>query len=153
MKLILIRHGDALPWSERGDAGRALSPAGIQEVISVRGQISEWLDDCAQVLHSPYLRACQTAELLIEGRSPALAQSDALLPESSPRLACAAIEAYEGQETLLVVTHQPLIGSLVNWLCQGHAGQLAWGTAQVALIEADWPAADLGRLLGCHSPR
>ncbi|WP_409526256.1 phosphohistidine phosphatase SixA [Nitrincola sp. MINF-07-Sa-05] len=152
MKLLLIRHGEAMPWSPSGDAGRELSPNGRQEVISIREQIPELLSSVSQVLHSPYVRAVQTVDLLAEGLQVPSVALDALVPESTPILACQALEAYTANSSLLIVTHQPLIGCWVNWLCEGTNAQLSWATAQLAVIEADWPAGNLGQLLASHYP-
>jgi len=152
MKLLLIRHGEAMPWSPSGDAGRELSPNGRQEVISIRRQISELLENVTQVLHSPYTRAAQTAEILTDGLQLPSAVLEVLTPESTPILACEALEAYADSASVLVVTHQPLIGCWVNWLCDGNRAQLSWATAQLAVIETEWPAGNLGRLLASHYP-
>lgn len=152
MRLLLIRHGEAMPWSPSGDAGRELSPHGRQEVISVRQQIPELLDNVSQVLHSPYTRAVQTAEILTDGLQLPSAELEVLTPESTPLLACQALEAYSDSASVLVVTHQPLIGCWVNWLCDGNRSQLSWATSQLAVIEADWPAGNMGRLLASYYP-
>ncbi|WP_151704649.1 phosphohistidine phosphatase SixA [Nitrincola alkalilacustris] len=152
MRLLLIRHGEAMPWSPSGDAGRELSANGRQEVISVREQIPELLSSVSLVLHSPYVRAMQTAELLAEGLQVPSVALDALVPDSTPILACEALEAYVPNEPLLIVTHQPLIGCWVNWLCDGNRSQLSWATAQLAVVETDWPAGNMGRLLASYYP-
>jgi phosphohistidine phosphatase len=49
-----------------------------------------------------------------------------------------------GLEHVLLVSHQPLVGSLVGMLEHGHAQQPApLSTASLAMLDGDWPLAGL----------
>ena len=58
-----------------------------------------------------------------------------------------------GLEHVLLVSHQPLVGSLVGMLEHGHAQQPApLSTASLAELEGDWPLAGLMTLRALTSP-
>ena len=65
-KLWIMRHGDAL-WKASSDRLRALSENGVSQAKSIANQIS--FPESTVLLASPYLRAQQTAKVLVEHHS------------------------------------------------------------------------------------
>ena len=137
MELFLVRHAIAVPSSEeRPDAERPLSDDGRRRF----GQVARGLDRMGvrldRVLHSPWTRAVETAELLhrvLDGESsvePALARE----PDSEllGRLA--------GGERVAVVGHEPWMSELLALLVTGsksHAGRLGFRKGQVAWLRGE----------------
>jgi phosphohistidine phosphatase len=133
--LWLLRHGEAEPRA-RSDAERALTERGRKEVRKsaehLRGR------ELAYILVSPYLRAQQTAELVREalGLALPLTTVDWATPDDSPRMAANRFEQYPGE--CLLVSHNPLLGSLSGLLLHGHLQQpLGLHTASLVVLDGD----------------
>jgi phosphohistidine phosphatase len=137
MKLLLIRHALARPAQEgEEDASRPLTARGRRRFrqavqgldrIGLRPQL---------VLHSPYLRAEQTAAMLCPLSDPRLVPCAALAaaPELSGLQA-----ALEGEAVVAMVGHEPWMGEL---LLQGQAAGAAFPFRKggVAVLEGDLEA-------------
>lgn len=133
MKLFLMRHGEAESFRQ-DDASRALTATGKAAVASK----SVHLPNIDLLIVSPYLRALQTADILVEqGVNVKRRQVDErVLPDCllepiideliNPHL-----------ETQLIVAHNPLLSNLTYHLCADQAGSLELGTANIVCLEAD----------------
>ena len=137
MKLWLLRHGEAEAY-QRHDAGRQLTERGRQQVVQAAQLLLDVTFD--RVLSSPYIRAKQTAQLL----SAALEYPGAieivpwLTPEDDVREVLRKLDAYP-VENLLIVAHQPLLGTLASWLMDAdRLHGLPMETASVACLEGDF---------------
>ncbi|GGK82870.1 phosphohistidine phosphatase SixA [Amphritea balenae] len=145
MKLVLLRHGEA-GFDAISDEQRSLTANGRLRLEQMLEQHCGLLDDVERAVHSPYLRTCQTAELVNQYRETELQALSLLTPESS---AAAVIEwlALQPDQALLLVTHQPLIGNLVSLLCEGDLSRPEpMLPGAMAVIELEFLAAGLGRL-------
>ena len=152
MRLWLLRHGEAEAQA-RSDAERALTARGRQEV----GQAAVQLQGRAfgVILASPYVRAQQTAALVREalGFTGGIHTVPWLTPGSDPREVLRQLDHY-AQGELLLVSHQPLVGSLAGLLIHGHRQQpLPMHTASLAKLEGDVLAAGLMDLLALVHPQ
>jgi phosphohistidine phosphatase len=116
MQLFLIRHAAAEPDAEGGDAARALTPQGRKSFTKVVRGLKRLGITFDRLVHSPLLRAVQTAELctpLVDGES-----------EVSPLLAAAPGEALvelcgARGERVALVGHEPYLSQLCAWLVTG----------------------------------
>lgn len=132
MKLFLIRHAIAEDGDD--DDGRPLSRKGTKrfaEVVRVLRALGVRFD---LVLHSPKLRAVQTAELLhtlVDGSF----EVTPLLAEPPSR---ALLEACSG-DRVAVVGHEPSLSALLSWLVLGRpsAGRFEMKKGAVACLEGD----------------
>ncbi len=153
MRLLLMRHAEAEPGCD-ADPLRALTASARIRLAAPEAAILAELQSLHSVLCSPYRRALDTAGLLLRSAgqgtlSPLV--DDALCPTATLDAAVTLLQQYIDDGPLLVVTHQPLIGRLIPWLCDGAtAPALAPSPGEMALIELEWPAAGLGRLLRWH---
>lgn len=151
MRLWLLRHGHAEPHAS-GDAQRRLTAHGRQEVVQSAAQlIGRPLE---AVLCSPYVRAQQTAGLVLEALQSSLTLEVVpwLTPESSLREVLGHLAARPEAEILLV-SHQPLIGDLGGMLEHGHRQQpLPMGTASLAALQGDMPIAGGMHLMALFHP-
>lgn len=145
MKLWLLRHGAAEPY-QRHDAERQLTEQGRQQVVLAAELLRNERFD--RVLSSPYIRARQTAELLCATlqHPGAIDIVPWLTPEDDVREVTRKLDGY-ADEHLLIVAHQPLLGSLVSWLTDADRAQsLPMDTASVACLEGDFIGAGMMQL-------
>lgn len=157
MQLYLIRHAAAADAGERGDAGRPLTPRGrssFRRVVDGLRALDVRFD---LVVHSPLLRAVQTADLclpLLAGQtevSTALAEppSEALLEHLDSEL-----------DSIAFVGHEPYLSQLCAWLvtgwqvhdAPGRPGAIEMKKGAVAWLEGEaTPGAFV--LRGLYGPR
>jgi len=152
MKLWILRHGEAQNRA-RSDAERELTENGRAEVLTsaahLLGQPLRW------IIASPYVRAQQTAELVRQalGFSEAVVTVPWLTPDSDPRKVLDNLDLY-ASDNVLVVSHQPLVGSLIGFAVHGNLQQAEpMHTASLAELEADFPLAGAMDLAGVRHPR
>lgn len=131
------------------DAERQLTSSGKAKVIRQAETHQNVLSSVDIILHSPYIRACQTAELVAEKLGvSARVELQEWIPEGSPAEALRTLETYT-ENTPLVVTHMPLVSYVEALCCQGNTSfPASFSCAEISQIEADWPAAELGFLAG-----
>ncbi|NWE25256.1 phosphohistidine phosphatase SixA [Pseudomonas gingeri] len=149
MKLWVLRHGEAEP-QVRSDAERNLTAHGRQEVLrSAAHLIGQPL---TAIYASPYVRAQQTAQLVRDalGFEPEILTVPWLTPESHPSRV---LEQLDTADNLLLVSHQPLVGSLIGLLEDGHLRTAQpMSTASLAELEGDWPLAGAMTLNSVRHP-
>lgn len=155
MKIVLVRHGEAMPFAA-DDASRALTSKGLQQARASGAWLLRELGGVkgAKLLASPYLRAQETAGVIAGVLELPVHALDAITPDGDPRVALAAIgQAGEGAEVLVVVSHMPLVAALAVWL---EAGVLAagrgFGLAEARIFEADLPAPGLATPRSVYIP-
>ena len=148
MKLMLMRHGES-GQDAPSDFERCLTPAG-RAMVTATGA---WLagQGVERLLVSPYRRTRETAALVAAALSlpeAAMTCSDALVPETPTSEAARAIaEAFRETATGLVVTHQPLISSLLYWLT---GEQVPMSPGRLAVLDAPMISTGCCRLLCLH---
>lgn len=150
MRIYLIRHGDALaegerPLSERGIAHTKASARGLKKLGAKP----------ALILHSPLLRAKETAKILASEFSlPAekTIPSDVLAPSARPELILRELRrlATADEDEIILVGHLPDLGELLTYLVWGEPlKEIPIKKSGVALIEI--PASNLGKGAGILS--
>lgn len=146
MRLFILRHGQAEAFAA-SDAERELVAAGRSELQRVVRASANELSAVSKLWVSPLRRAQQTADVVTDLLGPIPREtSDLLLPESSVSHALEMLEGLEASSYLLV-SHQPLVGELVNALCGKAQGYYPMGTAALANIELEHPAVGCGNLV------
>jgi phosphohistidine phosphatase len=116
-RLYLLRHGTAEPYAA-DDASRALVEKGIGQTRLVVRLLSGMGVRLALALASPYLRARQTAEVLLAGLGGdvALRLDRRLEPSAALSAACTAISeavvVLPDDAQLLAVGHEPLLSAV-----------------------------------------
>lgn len=145
MKVFLLRHGEAEDYRD-SDAGRNLTARGIVETEAILSRKAEELKGVHSIWASPYVRAQQTAEL-VKKHLPELPihTTELLVPDASPQRLAKALELSE-TDSLVLVTHQPLVGTFLDWLAGLEAGRYRLGTSALASIDAEFISADCGEL-------
>ncbi|WP_420597649.1 SixA phosphatase family protein [Neptuniibacter sp.] len=143
MKFFLMRHGEAEAFAKT-DRDRKLTDQGetmIRErITALRASLSDI--DC--IVHSPYIRAHQTAHIVAELIGiDRIQNSELWIPEGRADEALSSVESFINS-TPLFVTHMPLI-SQVEALCVGDKGYpYPFSCGEIAVMHADWPASGLG---------
>ncbi len=134
-KLILMRHGEAEMIAARDDQ-RRLTGHGRQEADKAACDLLTYQVDVEQLLVSPYVRARETAAI-VAARLGGVAMliSEQVTPVSRTPAAVVAIEtAFRRIDCGMVVTHQPLISSLVYF----YTGiEQPMSTAAIAIIQGE----------------
>lgn len=145
MKLWILRHGEAQSQA-RSDAERELTAHGREEVLNSAAHLLG--QPLSRIIASPYVRAQQTAELVhqVLGFSEPIITVPWLTPGSDPRVVLSRLDQYATEEVLLV-SHQPLVGTLIGVLIHGHYHEAQpMNTASLAELEGDFPLAGLMEL-------
>nr|WP_178115108.1 phosphohistidine phosphatase SixA [Pseudomonas sp. SWRI 103] len=144
-----MRHGEAEGHAPT-DAERNLTEHGRAEVLrSAAHLIGQPL---GAIIASPYVRAQQTAHLVREalGFDADIRTVPWLTPEGNPSQV---LENLDSDDNVLLVSHQPLVGSLISFLQHGHQRQpQPMYTASLAELEGDFPLAGLMSLVSVRNP-
>lgn len=135
MKVYIMRHGEA-GYSAFSDSKRPLTPFGEKQCLSVANWFNEQQIAFELGLVSPYLRAQQSFSIIADIVPIKQSETDnALTPGGNP----SHIADYLTElslldiESVLLVSHLPLVGYLVNELCPQVSPPM-FSTADVACI-------------------
>jgi len=148
MRLYLQRHGQSLSAAEAGvasDSDRPLSDQGRGEVRRVARRLAERGARPVIILHSPMIRAAQTAAEAAGILKPAQGlEAFAPLSNELPaeELAVELRRRTEGLPDVVAVGHQPQLGLLVAVLSQAVFNPRPGGAVALEL-KAEGPAAFL----------
>lgn len=141
MRLLLVRHADALPeGATRPDEHRPLSPTGRAQVCELAALLSEAGIELGGVVSSPLVRAVQTAELLVRWLdwSGPVDVTHILVPGAVSTASTAAWLGRAAQPlgdgVLVAVGHEPSVSHLARTL-SGDGGLSSFGKAEACLVE------------------
>lgn len=129
MHLILWRHADAMEGMP--DTERRLSEKGLKQAAGAAAWLKPLLPENTTILVSPALRARQTANTL--GRHYAIHDSLALRSTAENMLAAALLPS--NSQTVLLVSHQPLLGHLASLLLCGQKQPWPVAKSQIWWLE------------------
>lgn len=166
MRLFIMRHGEAEPFKQP-DAERVLTVRGIQDTQSVGALLksdleSELKPELATIQRayvSPYVRAQQTFDNVNYASALNLVKVDEpeITPNGHPQAVLPLIQSAldEGLESILLVSHQPLVSRLVATLVEGSESfnyQYPMMPASLAELRLDVAAAGCADLVRLLSP-
>lgn len=117
LRLDVLRHGAAEAVHADGDRARRLTPEGAARIRELGQRLARSGWRPARVLTSPYVRAVETATLVLEAVAapPRVEPCQDLTPDRDPERVAAALAArLAGDVHALIVGHQPLLGRLVT---------------------------------------
>jgi phosphohistidine phosphatase len=138
INVVLMRHGDAEALRS-SDQERQLTALGVEEVQCMASYLNAHDAPFDYVISSPYLRACQTADLMVAQQSP-LAQRlqvTELVPEADAadaQLFLDALLTTAPSARVLVVSHMPLLSFLTEKLSRPGVTPI-FATAGCALFQ------------------
>lgn len=125
MKTIaILRHGEA-EYGGDADASRILTDFGASNSYAAATTLSKSIDGGLDaIFYSPFVRTQQTAKIVHESLTGqnnsniALAANNHLLGGSAPHSVCQWLDTLP-YERILLISHQPLVSCLVDWMVQG----------------------------------
>lgn len=146
MNLYIMRHGDALAEGER-----PLSERGREETkLSVRG-LKVLGANPTLILHSPLLRAAETAQILVDMFSVSSSKClplELLAPGGKRELLLQEIRrlSTDDHDEIVLVGHLPDLGELITYLVWGEpVKEIPLKKSGVALIECSLSALQRGK--------
>ena len=176
MKLFILRHGDAEVYASSDDK-RQLTIQGQQNVTETARKYTKELSAVSNILVSPYVRAQQTADIVLsnlslehssqehssqehaaQGHDFSVSTVDFLTPNIQPQTVINALFTIQGQvpdHNILLVSHQPLVGYLIELFCQrkpNFMGGYSMPPASMACLQMDVIAAGCAELVFLHNP-
>lgn len=148
MHLFILRHGQAEP-QQTTDEARELTDKGRTDTAHIVSGRMVDLQAITQIWASPLIRAQQTAEIAIKYLPALRVQiSELIIPEASPVSAIEWLQSINQPAlSMLLVSHQPFVGELVNKLCGKPAGFYSMGTSSLASINLPVVAVGMGELV------
>jgi phosphohistidine phosphatase len=79
--------------------------------------------------------------------------ADLIIPDANPFSVMEWLQSFGRiNQSILLVSHQPLVGELVNKLCGKPAGFYSMGTSSLAAIRASVVATGMGELMWLDHP-
>ncbi|QBH96999.1 phosphohistidine phosphatase SixA [Limnobaculum zhutongyuii] len=146
MQVFIMRHGEA-SYHADSDPARNLTERGCKETAQMTRWLRQKIAEIDWVLVSPYVRAQQTLDVVKHefplSSSSTIETFSALTPGGDAMLSADYLMtlAQDGVNSVLVVSHLPLVGYLVSELCGGIYPPM-FSTSAVAAITLD---AETGR--------
>ena len=141
MEIYLIRHADAVPFSEFPgvDEDRPLTDKGEQECQRLREWFTSRKISIAGMVTSPLVRAVETAALiapLIGIASEAMFQNESLAPGGKFKRLAKLLKDLK-LESVALVGHMPDLGELTGWLIGSRRVEINFAKSGVALVKTD----------------
>jgi phosphohistidine phosphatase len=140
MEIFLLRHGIAEdPRSGMSDPERALTREGRDKLKRVLKRAQEAGVAPTLILSSPYRRAIETAEIAAESLAykGEIVHTQALLPNASPADTWNQIRTHNGEDTILLASHEPLMSALLAHLLNSPALRTDFKKGALARLEAE----------------
>ncbi len=152
--LYIMRHGDAVSRAAT-DAERPLSDRGRLEAASM---VDLLLPNPPETLWvSPYVRAQQTADIIIDGlakarHTPQLKTVESITPNDNPFKVVELLSDHSSG-SLMLVSHNPLVSILLSLLTEGHnQAAIGMATASIACLQGEVPGLGTMDLQWYQSP-
>ncbi len=140
MIVYIFRHGEAETKVEsptKTDEGRRITAEGEEQVKRVCLIAKQLNTEPRAILCSPLIRAKQTAEIAKELLNPKaeLKIEASLEPDREPEDVYAALSKLRRSDSVILVTHVPILGKLIFDLLGGHIS-LEMNNGALAKIES-----------------
>lgn len=137
MEIYLLRHGIAEEGKAGGeDAERVLTDTGREKLKAVLERAHTAGVKPSLIVTSPYKRALQTAHIAAQVLGcHKIAESEVLVPDSTPKAVWEAICARRKEEAMLLAGHEPLLSMTAAFLLGAPALQIDMKKA--ALVRLD----------------
>lgn len=121
MNLYIIRHAiavDEVSFDSASDSERPLTDKGRKKMRQIAKALRHLGVEFDLILSSPYVRACETAEILADvfKMKKEIVFSDHLIPEGNPELLIGEINENHSVDSLAIVGHEPHLSALIGLL-------------------------------------
>ena len=155
MRVFLLRHGEAADQAPDGslhDDARELTPSGVQTLTKACATYSRIINTPRTILHSPLIRAQQSAEILKSSLATDVTMESTaeLRPNGRANLVVDLLQAdfLQHSQDVVLVGHEPLLGDLLGLLSAGNDRQgIPMGKGMLAGIRFNDPRVMIGRLI------
>jgi phosphohistidine phosphatase len=139
MQIYLIRHAEAAPETDTGDAERPLTPVGEAQARKLAATLTRLGVKLKAMVSSPLLRARQTAVILREAGLPIEAETQFCddLALDGRRKKVVRFLRETGADSIAIVGHQPNLSAFLGWLIGGKNAHIEFDKAGVALVTCD----------------
>ncbi len=137
MELIVVRHGDAGPYTQP-DYARPLSDLGKTQARSTADQLAAAGYEGVTIWHSPYLRAAETARILAQVLKAATEVIDGVTPDGRPEQFVSRLDQPGLPERLILVSHMPFVANLVALLSGKRAVPFMTAETRILRTETVW---------------
>ncbi len=134
MELYLIRHG-AAEAGATDDASRKLTARGESNTQSAANWLAKKVKGPVSLWASPYVRTQQTAEPIAKALGIEVAVKKCLQPEVTAQKLID--ELNKEQQSIILVTHLPLIGRLASLLTEGVVLDQPWSPTEIWQLQGD----------------
>jgi phosphohistidine phosphatase len=156
MKILLIRHADAVPResNEVPDEDRPLTEEGKKQCRALAEALRRRGVDLGKIVVSPLVRCRQTVDALLEhwpDPKPEVLVCNALAPEGKDKKLTRFIRGADSERVTLV-GHIPDLAEYAAWLIGGKNAQVHLAKSGVALIECEAGPSKGGGLLAWLVP-
>ena len=152
MRLYIVRHGEAESRASN-DADRALTGFGRTGVAEIWQSLQRDGVQVARLVHRPYVRARQTAEVIGKYYPGVGLEACDLITPDDPVMPV--IDWLADQPTLegcVLVSHMPLVAALTGALAEGVSARIPFSVGTVACLDMEVAAVGGGRLIWTRSP-
>lgn len=150
MNVFIMRHGEAQSSADT-DAQRELTAQGKDDIAQMATDYAAALKTVDVIWSSPYVRAQQTAKIMADHLDKSVITQPFLPPNGNPIDSLAALESHR-TETVLIVSHQPLVGILVDSMAGLEPGRYRMGTGALASLKTQVYANGCCDLEWLHQP-
>jgi phosphohistidine phosphatase len=143
MNLYIIRHAiaaDEATSDYASDSERPLTDKGRKKMRQIAKALRQLGVEFDLILSSPYVRACETAEILADvfKMKGKIAFSDNLIPLGNPELVIGEINEKHSVGSLAIVGHEPHLSSLIGLLTSEGSGiEITLKKGGVCYLSAD----------------
>jgi len=127
MEVILVRHAIAHERNRRrwpDDALRPLTPAGREKFRKAARGLAPWLPRTAVILTSPWVRARETAEMLVKAATRKQAIECVELAGSEPPIRTFELLRARKEEAVALVGHEPNLSEFLSVALGGERKRL-----------------------------
>lgn len=158
MNLFILRHGDAENEAPT-DQERVLSQTGKLKIAKIVLDHATLLQSVDYICISPFIRTQQTYNELLKSlpncKEIKTVTTNKLVPSASVDDVISILESLnetDNTQSVLLISHQPLVGMLIDSLCNLETGCYRMGTAALAHIQLDIIARGCGDLTFLRHP-
>lgn len=134
MKLYLIRHGEAVS-GDPYDASRQLTERGLDHAKAAADWLKRTVQGPVSIWASPYVRTQQTAMPISEALMTDVDSHKCLQPEMTPQKVVDELSVETN--SIILVTHLPLVGRLASLLVEGTIYDQPWSPTEIWQLEGD----------------
>lgn len=136
--IFILRHGIAEdPSLDQKDSDRKLTPEGIKKTKRLSEFFNASGEQLDLIIHSPYVRTTQTAEIFLEGldQKPEIKIGEFLASGASSREIAKGLIPCNGLKNVLIVGHAPDLGFFIGELIDADGIRMKKGALAKVVLE------------------